>query len=108
MGADGSLTGFAKVTRDRTERRTYEEHIRRLNRLYVLLSDINQAIVRLRRLDELFPAACRIAVEKGGFSLAWIGILEPGTQQMRLEGSAGATEPQLLAALAKVIDAGLA
>jgi PAS domain S-box-containing protein len=106
VGADGSLTGFAKVTRDRTERRTYEEHIRRLNRLYVLLSDINQTIVRMRRLDELFPAACRIAVEKGGFSLAWIGILEPGTQRLRLEGSAGAT-PQLLAALAKVIDAGL-
>ena len=106
VGSDGSLIGFAKVTRDRTERRTFEQHIRRLNRLYVLLSDINQAIVRLRRLDALFPAACGIAVEKGGFSLAWIGMLDPKTQRIRLEGSA-ATNPQILAALARQIDAGL-
>lgn len=104
--ADGRLIGFAKVTRDRTERRGYEEHIRRLNRMYVLLSDINQAIVRLRTLDMLFPAACRTAVEKGGFSLAWIGILEPGTQRIRLAGSAG-SNPQVVAALAIQIDAGL-
>ena len=106
IDADGSLIGFAKVTRDRTERRTYEEHIRRLNRLYVLLSDINQAIVRLRELDMLFPAACRIAVEKGGFNLAWIGMLGPHAQGIRVEGSAG-TNPQIVAALPARIHAGL-
>ena len=34
-----------------------------------MLSDINQAIVRVRDLQALFEQTCRIAVEKGDFSL---------------------------------------
>ncbi|MGE0456117.1 MAG: PAS domain S-box protein [Vicinamibacteria bacterium] len=59
-----------------TERRT-EEHIRRLNRVYAVLSEVNQAIVRVRDPAALFAEACRIAVETGGFRMAWVGRLEP-------------------------------
>lgn len=100
-GPDGRLIGFAKVTRDRSERRAHEDHMRRLNQLYALVSDINQAIVRLRAIAVLFPVACRVAVEEGGFSLAWIGLLDRGTPHMEVAGAAPADPtalaPQLMA-----------
>jgi diguanylate cyclase (GGDEF)-like protein len=45
-----------------------------LARLYLILSSINNAIVRLHDRAELFREACRIAVEQGGYPLAWIGM----------------------------------
>jgi PAS domain S-box-containing protein len=66
-----------------------EERLQRLNRTYAVLSDMNQAIVRLREPQELFDAACRIAVEKGGFRMAWIGIVDPLTQRVRPVAHAG-------------------
>ena len=55
-----------------------ERRTARLARLYAILSGINSAIVRLRGRDELFHEACRIAVDQGGFSIAWIGMRESG------------------------------
>ncbi len=54
-----------------------EEEIRRLNRLYDVLSQVNQAVVRVRSRDELFSAVCRCVVERGTVDLAWIGWLDP-------------------------------
>jgi diguanylate cyclase (GGDEF)-like protein/PAS domain S-box-containing protein len=48
----------------------------RLAQLYKALSEINQAIVRMEQLSELFPLVCKIAVEFGGMRLAWIGQLD--------------------------------
>ena len=50
-----------------------------VNRLYRVLSRVNQAIVRIREPQELYEEACRIAVEDGRFLLAWIGFAEPGS-----------------------------
>lgn len=63
--------------------------LRRLNRTYAVLSDINQAIVRLREPQALFDAACRIAVEKGGFRMAWIGVVDPLTRRVQPVAHAG-------------------
>ena len=49
-----------------------DEEIHRLNRLYATLSQINQAIVRVKTRDELFRDVCRVAVDFGEFRLAWI------------------------------------
>jgi PAS domain S-box-containing protein len=104
--ASGALIGYAKVTRNRTERKNHEEHIGRLNRLYAVLSDINHAIVRTRELEVLYAQACRIIVEKGGLSLAWICLLDAGTGQLSLVGSAG-IDVQDLALLAEHVRNGL-
>lgn len=56
-----------------------EEEIRHLNRLYEVLSLVNQAMVRARSPEELFAEVCRIAVENGAFMLAWIGLYNPET-----------------------------
>ena len=44
--------------------------------LYAMLSQTNQAIVRMGSREELFAAVCRIAVEHGHFIFAWIGLID--------------------------------
>jgi len=53
-----------------------EKHIHRLNLLYRVLSETNQAIVHLADESELFQTICRTAVERGGFAMAWVGLLD--------------------------------
>ena len=54
-----------------------EIRIKRLNRVYAMLSRINALIVRVRERGELFSEACRIAVDAGAFRMAWIGVIDP-------------------------------
>ena len=63
----------------REERRLAEDKVRRLNRVYAVLSGINSLIVRVRDRQELLREACRIAVEHGRFPIAWIGVLDHAT-----------------------------
>lgn len=51
--------------------------LERQNQLYAMLSQINRTIVRTKDSQELYLAACRIAVEYGGFALAWIDLINP-------------------------------
>jgi PAS domain S-box-containing protein len=62
------------TVRDITEAKLAEARIMRLNRLYAVLSRINEAIVRIREPQPLCEETCRIAVEEGKFRLAWIGF----------------------------------
>jgi PAS domain S-box-containing protein len=48
----------------------------RLSRLYAVASGINEAIVRIPEESRLFEQACRIAVEKGGLMMAWVGLAQ--------------------------------
>ena len=89
------------VVRDTTERKRTERRIRQLNRVYAVLSGINELIVRERNIRKMFEGACRIAVEKGGFHLAWIGLLNDPDQPVELVANAGAS-PDTLAALQRV------
>jgi GAF domain-containing protein len=49
---------------------------RRLARLYAVLSQVNEAIVRTRDEQALFAEVCRIVAEQGEFPLAWIGLVK--------------------------------
>jgi diguanylate cyclase (GGDEF)-like protein/PAS domain S-box-containing protein len=71
------------IVRDITERKGTEERIKRLNRVYAVLSGINALLVRARDRDELFREACRIAVETGKFRLAWIGAVERESMRVK-------------------------
>ncbi|NDY93178.1 PAS domain S-box protein [Ideonella livida] len=61
------------VWQDITEQRRREERLQRLTQAYAVLGSVNEAIVRMRDPVSLFGEVCRIAVEVGGFRMAWIG-----------------------------------
>jgi len=71
------------IYRDITERKAYERQIERLNRLYRVLSEINQTIIRAPSAQELFAAICRILVEIGQFKIAWVGWNDPVTHAIK-------------------------
>jgi len=91
----GDRWTIVTLVRDVTERKAAEDRIRRLNRVYAVLSGINTLIVRVHDRDELFREACRIAVEHGQFKMAWIGVVDRSAMKIVPIASAGA-EPEFL------------
>jgi PAS domain S-box-containing protein len=64
---------------DITGRKTAEERINRLYRLYATLSQVNQAVVRIDNTEELFTRICQICVDYGKFKMAWMGRIDHDT-----------------------------
>ena len=93
----GSPRGYSMVTRDITERRNQEFRISRLNRVLAVLSGISSTIMRVRDRQQLFEQACRIAVEDGGFGIAWIGILDRETLDIAPAACAGVEAGSIIA-----------
>jgi diguanylate cyclase (GGDEF)-like protein/PAS domain S-box-containing protein len=79
----GDITGTASIGEDITEQKEAEDKIKRLSRVYAVLSGINSLIVRVRDREELFREACRIAVEDGKFRMAWIGLVDRQAMRVR-------------------------
>ena len=73
----------ARVERQVADQRRDEERIRRLNRMYVLLSRVSHTIVHQRERAALLEELCHIAVEEGGFRFAWIGWIDQGLRVAR-------------------------
>lgn len=82
---------YLAVINDITERKAAEGRIQHLNRVYAVLSDVNQAIVREREVPSLAAEACRIAVSVGGFHDARLFLAEDGA--IRSVGRAPAAKP---------------
>jgi PAS domain S-box-containing protein len=61
---------------DITERNHAETALQRLNRTHRTLSAAGTAVVRATTEKELLDDMCRVAVEMGGYRLAWIGFVE--------------------------------
>jgi diguanylate cyclase (GGDEF)-like protein/PAS domain S-box-containing protein len=74
----GNVIGFRGVARDITHHRMQQERITRLSRIQAVLSGINSTIIRVRDRRELLREACRIAIQEGGFKMAWIGLVDAG------------------------------
>lgn len=86
---DGTPDYLVATVQDITERKQAEARIARLTQMYAALSECNQAIVRCANQQELFPLICRFAVQFGGMKMAWIGLIDPGTRQLREAASFG-------------------
>ncbi len=65
------------------ERTRTENRLSRLNRLYSVLSKINEAIVRIRDPKLLYESICRISVEDGLFKMAWVGLVDPAGEHVK-------------------------
>jgi PAS domain S-box-containing protein len=77
------------VWHDVTESRQHADRIRRLNQAYAVLSGVNEAIVRLHDSAALQAEVCRIAVDVGGFSQAWIGRRDADSGALLTEARTG-------------------
>jgi two-component system CheB/CheR fusion protein len=67
--ARGMIVGLCGTVQDITERK-------RLERLYAVLSRVNEAIVRVHDEATLYQEVCRILAQEGRFPLVWIGLTE--------------------------------
>ena len=76
FNVEGELIGVLGIARDITDRKRSEEELSRLNRALRMLSDTNQALIHITNETKLLNEICRIAVEVGGYRMAWIGFVE--------------------------------
>lgn len=76
FGDDGKLTHFVGIQTDITERKQTEIETLRLNRSLKMLSLCNQMLIRTNDENQLNIQMCRVAVEIGGYKMAWVGYAE--------------------------------
>jgi PAS domain S-box-containing protein len=72
--------GISILFIDITERKLSEMEIIKTSRLYALISQINQMVVHVQELENLFSEACRITIEYGKFRMAWVGLINEKEQ----------------------------
>ncbi len=81
-GMEESIMSWLRETQTQLKETTIANT--RLRQLYAALSQCNQAIVRSKNQEELFPIICRDAVNFGGMEMASISMLNEQNQQMEL------------------------
>ncbi|HLP05522.1 MAG TPA: PAS domain S-box protein [Paludibacter sp.] len=86
---NNELIGIVGTARDITEKKHAEEKLLYVTRLYALLSQINQAIVRTKTVEKLLEKVCRLAIQFGHFKMAWIGIYQEEENLLKPVVSAG-------------------
>ncbi len=79
--ATGKIIGASKIARDITLLKARERELARITRLYAALAQVNQMIAQTSKQDLIFKEACHLLIKYGGLKMAWIGWLDPATQQ---------------------------
>ena len=82
-------TGIYGMYVNLTERKKAEIEIQNSNRVYRVLGNINQTIVRVTDAQTLYNEVCRIAVDDGKFNMAWIGMIDEQTNKFIPVAAAG-------------------
>lgn len=80
---------FFVFVQDLTNLLKIQHQLERSTKLYTFLSRANEAIVRIQDPQQLLPAICQIAIDYGGFQLAWVGIPNPQTKTVEVVAAAG-------------------
>ena len=75
---------YQSIVRDITERKKAEHELKNINRLYNLLSKINEEIVRVGDEKILIENLVNISTITGEFKTSMIGILDDKNENMRL------------------------
>ena len=73
----------------RRARRVAEHRVQHLSRVLQMLSGVNAAVVRIAHREELLNEACRLAHRVGGYSFAFVALVDPGTGTARPVAWAG-------------------
>jgi len=75
-GEDGRYLASVHVLEDITERKQQETAVHRANHALRTLSAGNQALIHAADENALLQEMCRVAVEIGGYRMAWIGYTQ--------------------------------
>lgn len=59
------------------------EDMDRIKRIYAVINGINKAIIRINDKDALMQEICKVITTEGCYLLAWIGVLEPQSGQVK-------------------------
>lgn len=73
---NGDVVGILGIYEEITALKQAQESERRLNRAMKLLSACNGALVHAEDEGRLLTEICRLAVEAGGYRMAWVGYAE--------------------------------
>ena len=77
---DPDVASITCTLRDRSERWAVEQDMAAISRLYEVLSEANQAIVRSHSISGLYSQVCQIAVKRGKFAFAAIVLRSDGPE----------------------------
>jgi PAS domain S-box-containing protein len=72
----GEITGVLGIFWDITERKRADAELQKFNRALRLVSQCNLEMVHTTDETALMQAVCRLAVEQGGYRMAWVGFAE--------------------------------
>ena len=72
----GHKAGVQVIIHDITRRKKDALELNKINRVYALISQINNLILRTHNRQELFQEICNIAVNFGKFHMSWVGLLD--------------------------------
>ncbi|MQM38902.1 hypothetical protein KBTX_02923 [wastewater metagenome] len=76
LGPGGRPTHFVAVMRDVSDRKRAQLARERSNRALRLLSRCNRAVIRAADERRLLDTVCRLAIEIGGYLVAWVGTVD--------------------------------
>lgn len=79
----GKLTEYQAIGIDITERMLAEEKAKYIRRLYEVLSQVNQTIVRVKDQEKLLKDICRVIIKFGKFRFVWIGFYDKKTDRVQ-------------------------
>jgi PAS domain S-box-containing protein len=94
--AAGAPLYYIRVIEDITERKQQGQKLEKLSRIRAISSEINALIVRSRERRQLLEETCRIAVEHGGFGIAWIGMVDQNSTDVIPAACAGVGAESLM------------
>lgn len=77
LGRETELSAInVELNQEMAERKLAEAALRKSNRALRTLSEFNQSLVRATSEPALLESICSVAVELGGYRMAWVGIAQ--------------------------------
>ncbi len=84
LDEQGALTRYIGIVLDISGRKAYERRITQLQRIYAMLSQINQTIVRTKTRDKLYRSIADVSADFGGFFLTSVAVFDDSFDRLRL------------------------
>jgi PAS domain S-box-containing protein len=75
-GGAGEVIGYFGTVTEITKNKEAERTLEHANRALKVVSECNQALMRITEENELLREICRIIVETGRYKMAWVGFAE--------------------------------